>query len=86
MKILGMCSACCLIEASEYSVTKRTRVDDVAKTAQSLWLGVEHMEGYEAKVARAISYVQQNPGPTIIYALFVNVSSTCVVMYPRDPI
>ncbi|KXX78237.1 ATP-dependent DNA helicase RecQ [Madurella mycetomatis] len=37
----------------------------------NLWLGVEHTEGYEGKIARAIRYVQQNPGPTIIYALFV---------------
>jgi hypothetical protein len=45
----------------------------------SLWLGVEHTEGYEAKVTRAISYVQQHPGPTIIYAVFVKVSSACIL-------
>ncbi|KAM7214037.1 ATP-dependent DNA helicase RecQ [Rhypophila decipiens] len=37
----------------------------------NLWLGVENTAGYEAKIAAAISYIQQNPGPTIIYALFV---------------
>ncbi|GAB1319828.1 hypothetical protein MFIFM68171_10038 [Madurella fahalii] len=37
----------------------------------NLWLGVEYAKDYQAKVAKAISYVQQNPGPTIIYALFV---------------
>ncbi|KAK4183527.1 ATP-dependent DNA helicase RecQ [Podospora australis] len=69
----------CLTATATAAVTEdvcevfRIEEEDVFRSMPSrdnLWLQIEHTLGSNNSIARALKFVQENDGPTIIYALF----------------